>query len=40
MWYLLSCFHLGSVTKQRHRQDEKETVRQRPESDLEEIDGG
>lgn len=39
-WYLLSRFHLGPVTKQKHRQDEKETVSQRPEWDLEEIDGG
>ncbi len=39
-WYLLSCFHLGPVTKQKHRQDEKEMVSQRPEWDLEEIDGG
>lgn len=39
-WYLLSCFHLGPVTKQKHRQDERETVSQRPEWDLEEMDGG
>lgn len=39
-WYLLSRFHLGSVTKQKHRQDEKETVSQGPEWDLEELDGG
>lgn len=39
-WYLLSRFHLGSVTKQKHRQDEKEMVSQGPEWDLEELDSG